>query len=117
MHSIQIDPSVMSNDELAACTNEFVKRSINTLRASGYTQGMAVNIVATTYNDADYEIKHQARLGSEYGGGITRETNNLVLSAERAAYSWMQDQADKPEEVRKLIQGPDLTQDNDEIPY
>jgi hypothetical protein len=119
MHNIIIDPEVMSDEELGACTNELVKRSIQVMRNSGYTAQFGVMVIAASYGaEGDYEIKHQARFGSEYGAAITRETNNLMLSATRAATAWLEDQETKPENVRKLIQAPEQPSSNDDdIPF
>lgn len=103
---IQINPEEMNNDELSSCVDEFVKRSMQALQEINCGQSFGVTIIAASYGEADYQIKHMARIGSEYGGGITRETNNLMLSATRAAEAWIEDQNDKPTEVRKLIEAP-----------
>jgi hypothetical protein len=101
---IEFDVDNMSNEQLATCVDEFVKRAMTQLASNGYDGVHAIQITASRYGpDAEFQIAHNAIIGSEYGGGITRRTNNLIVSARRANAAWCEDQNDKPVNVVPMI--------------
>jgi hypothetical protein len=98
-----IDPSTLTDRELATCVDAFVQRAINNARRFQITDMLTVIITAQQYNkDSEYKIKHKAHIGS-YDSTSHSETNNLVNSMDNAVARWLQDNLDAPTTVRPMI--------------
>jgi hypothetical protein len=93
----------LSDMQLATCVDEFIKRTMQSIRNAGIVTNVQLSITAIQYTPtSDYEIKHRATVG-DYSKQNVSETNNLMRAAHNAGSQWLADQLDAPVTVRQQI--------------
>lgn len=98
-----IDPTRLSENELATCVDELIVRTMTSLRNAGCDKNIMLMIYASQWNkESEYKIVHKAEVNSKH----TMEGNNLFKSAQTAATHWMESLIDEPKTIRPLLAAP-----------
>jgi hypothetical protein len=105
----------LSDMQLATCVDEFIKRTMQSIRNAGIVTNVQLSITAIQYTPtSDYKIKHRATVG-DYSKQNVSETNNLMRAAHNAGSQWLADQLDAPVTVRQqIIHQPEVVEEQED---
>lgn len=101
----RIDPSLLTNEELATCVDEFVQRAIHIVRSYDISESVTIVIGATQYGqNSEYTIDHKVSIG--YVENYISKTNSLTKSAQNAVTRFCADKLDEPQTIRPMLAAP-----------
>ena len=105
------DLDKMNAADLATCVEEYIKRAIATAREYEGLEKETVHLSISTsqYNsEAEFTIKHEARVGDNYGTGqyAQTSTNNLIEGVESCAHRLSMDKGKQPNVIGPLLPAP-----------
>lgn len=101
----RIDPSLLTNEELATCVDEFVQRALHIVRSFDISETVVVNVTASQYGpNSEYTIDHRVSIG--YSDNYASKTNSLTTSAQNAVTRFREDKKNEPQTIRPMLAAP-----------